>query len=103
MTQGSALSRVPQPQPLGGGDTHTSIPLHTQGRPFGAALPRHRRENGAGAASGGCRLLALPDAAPLAKGSNGRHVCGLWGEAALGNRALQRPGGCILSKSPGPT
>lgn len=34
---------------------------------------------------------------------NRRHVCGLWGEAALGNRALRRPGGCILSKSPGPT
>lgn len=44
---------------------HTS-PCTPRGHSFGAAVPRHRRENEVRAASGGCRLLALPDAAPLA-------------------------------------
>lgn len=84
-----------------GGDTHR--PAHTRGRSFGAAEPQPRRGNAAelpAGAAGSWRCRMRPRW-PTRR--NGRHVCGLWGEAALGNRALQRPGGCILSKSPGPT
>lgn len=85
----------------------TRIPLQAQGPrrrgtgglPYPGTAGKMKCELPAGAA-GSWRCRMRPGW-PTRR--NRRHVCGLWGEAALGNRALRRPGGCILSKSPGPT
>lgn len=103
----SSLSRVSRPQPGDAGGGSLSPPTRARAR--------------RGPRRGGCRApgtagemkCELPAGAPGSwrcrmrpgwpRRPNGTHVCGLRGEAALGNRALRRPGGCILSKSPGPT